>query len=483
VTRDPELFDAVIFGGSVLDGSGADPVRADVGINGDRISAIGDLSEANAGSRIDASGRMVAPGFIDVHTHDDRAVLSSPDMPAKVSQGVTTVITGNCGVSLAPLAGRDPPPPLNLLGNQDWFRFATVREYVDEVAAKPPALNLAMLAGHSTLRAGVMDELDRPATAAEIQRMEERLEEALCAGCIGMSTGLAYPPAIHAPTEEIVSLARRVAAHGGIYTTHMRNERDGVVDSVRETLDIGERANVPVVISHHKCSGRENWGLTRQTLPLIAAARKRQAVNLDVYPYTASSTVLMADWVEGAEKVLVTWSGPHPELAGRDFAGIRNEWGCSTGEAVDRLQPAGAIYYQMDEADLRRILAFEDAMIGSDGLPHDTHPHPRLWGTFPRVLGHYARDEKLFSLAQAVRRMTTVPAAVFGLKGRGSIRTGGFADLVVFDADEIIDAASFESPIRPSPGIALVMVNGRAVWRAGAPSGERPGRILGREAA
>ncbi|HEX9584348.1 MAG TPA: amidohydrolase family protein, partial [Gammaproteobacteria bacterium] len=206
-------------------------------------------------------------------------------------------------------------------------------------------------------------------------------------------------------------------------------------------------------------------------------------VNLDVYPYTASSTVLMADWVEGAEKVLVTWSGPHPELAGRDFAGIRNEWGCSTGEAVDRLQPAGAIYYQMDEADLRRILAFEDAMIGSDGLPHDTHPHPRLWGTFPRVLGHYARDEKLFSLAQAVRRMTTVPAAVFGLKGRGSIRTGGFADLVVFDADEIIDAASFESPIRPSPGIALVMVNGRAVWRAGAASGERPGRILGREAA
>jgi N-acyl-D-amino-acid deacylase len=483
VTRDPELFDAVIFGGSVLDGSGADPVRADVGINGDRISAIGDLSEANAGSRIDASGRMVAPGFIDVHTHDDRAVLSSPDMPAKVSQGVTTVITGNCGVSLAPLAGRDPPPPLNLLGNQDWFRFATVREYVDEVAAKPPALNLAMLAGHSTLRAGVMDELDRPATAAEIQRMEERLEEALCAGCIGMSTGLAYPPAIHAPTEEIVSLARRVAAHGGIYTTHMRNERDGVVDSVRETLDLGERANVPVVISHHKCSGRENWGLTRQTLPLIAAARKRQTVNLDVYPYTASSTVLMADWVEGAEKVLVTWSGPHPELAGRDFAGIRNEWGCSTGEAVDRLQPAGAIYYQMDEADLRRILAFEDAMIGSDGLPHDTHPHPRLWGTFPRVLGHYARDEKLFSLAQAVRRMTTVPAAVFGLKGRGSIRTGGFADLVVFDAGAIIDAASFESPIRPSPGITLVMVNGHAVWRAGAPSGERPGRVLGREAA
>lgn len=483
MTGDGELFDTIIAGGSVLDGSGAEPVGADVGIRGDRISALGDLSAANARSRIDASGMMVAPGFIDVHTHDDRAVLSAPDMSPKASQGVTTVITGNCGVSLAPLVDRAPPPPLNLLGDKSWFRYATVREYADEVTAKPPALNLAMLAGHSTLRAGIMDQLDRPATAAEIHRMEERLEEALSAGCIGMSTGLAYPPAIHAPTDEIVRLARRVAAHGGIYTTHMRNERGGVVDSVRETLDIGERANVPVVISHHKCSGRENWGLTRQTLPLIAEARKRQSVNLDVYPYTASSTVLMADWVEGAEKVLVTWSEPHPEFAGRDFAEIRNQWGCSTEEAVDRLLPAGAIYYQMDEADLRRILAFDDAMIGSDGLPHDTHPHPRLWGTFPRVLGHYARDQRLFSLAQAVRRMTAVPAAVFGLKDRGSIRKGGFADLAVFDAGAIIDAASFEAPIRPSPGIILVMVNGHAVWRGGAPSGARPGRILRREAA
>jgi len=482
LSHNENSFDLVISGGTILDGSGGDAIQADVGVTGDRVSALGDLSAAEAGARIDASQRIVAPGFIDAHTHDDRAVLSTPEMAPKVSQGITTVITGNCGVSLAPLVDRDPPPPLNLLGDRDWFRYSSMREYADHVRAEPAAVNMAMLAGHSTLRAGVMDSLDRPASAAEIDRMGERLDEALEAGCIGMSTGLAYPPAIHAPTDEVVELAKRVAAHGGIYTTHMRDERGGVVESVRESIEIGERANLPVVISHHKCSGRENWGLTRETLPLIAEARKRRAINLDVYPYTASSTVLLADWVEGAEKVLVTWSVPHPECAGRDFAAIRDEWGCGTGEAVDRLLPAGAIYYQMDEADLRRVLAFDDAMIGSDGLPHDTFPHPRLWGTFPRVLGHYARDEKLFPLEQAVRRMTSVPAAVFGLADRGTVRVGGFADLVIFDPQAVIDTATLENPMQPASGITRVMVNGQTVWTDGQTTDARPGRILLRSA-
>jgi len=475
-------FDVVVAGGTILDGTGAKGVKGDIGISGDRIAAMGDLSKAKASSRIDASGRIVAPGFIDAHTHDDRAVLSTPQMAPKVSQGVTTVVTGNCGVSLAPLVDRDPPPPLNLLGDRSWFRYDSMREYVDEVRGQPPAVNMAMLVGHSTLRAGAMHSLDRPASAIEIDRMTQRLDEALDAGCIGMSTGLAYPPAINAPTDEVVQLATCVARHGGIYTTHMRNERDGVVDSVRETLEIGKRANVPVVISHHKCSGRENFGLTKKTLPLIAEARKRQQVNLDVYPYTASSTVLLADWVGGAEKVLVTWSEPHPECAGRVFEDIRREWGVSVEEAAERLQPAGAIYYQMDEADLRRVLAFEDAMIGSDGLPHDTHPHPRLWGTFPRVLGHYVREEKLFPLEQAVRRMTSVPAAVFGLKDRGALRQGAYADLVIFDPEAVIDAATFESPTLMAPGIDRVMVNGRPVWQEGASTDARPGRVLSRAA-
>jgi N-acyl-D-amino-acid deacylase len=406
--------------------------------------------------------------------------MATPDMTPKLSQGVTTVVTGNCGISLAPLTKRAPVPPLNLLGGQEFFRYASMREYMAEVEAAPPAINLAPLVGHTTLRAATMDKFDRPASNKELDAMGALLDEALDAGCIGMSTGLAYAPAFAAPTDEIVALAERLQPGGGVFTTHMRNEGERVVESVEETLEIGRRAKVPVVISHHKCCGRKNYGLVKKTLAAIAKARSQQTVDLDVYPYTASSTVLIAASVAASERVLVTWSTPHPECAGRDFADIRAEWGVDVDEAIARLQPAGAIYYQMDEADLRRVLAFDDAMIGSDGLPHDVFPHPRLWGTFPRVLGHYSRDQGLFSLEQAVRRMTAVPARVFGLSDRGMVREGAFADLVVLDAGAIIDSATFEFPTRPATGIREVIVNGSPVWRAAAWTGERPGRVLRR---
>lgn len=473
--------DVLIAGGSVIDGTGAERVRADVAIVGDRIAAVGDLQILEAKTKVDARDRIVAPGFIDTHTHDDRAVLSSPDMTPKISQGVTTVVAGNCGISLAPLMDRDPPPPLNLLGNREWYRFPSVENYAATVEANPPALNIALLVGHSTLRVGVMDDLERPATTSEIDRMGALLEGSLEAGCIGMSTGLAYPTAIAAPTEEVIALAERLVPYDAIYTTHMRNEHDHVVESVNETLEIGQRAGVRVVISHHKSCGRRNWGRTQETLALIEAARQNQNVNLDVYPYTASSTVLLQKWVEVSERVVVTWSESHPELAGRDFADIRREWGCSTKEAIERLLPAGAIYYQMHEDDLRRVLSFPDTMIGSDGLPHDVFPHPRLWGTFPRVLGRYSRELELFPPEEAVRRMTSVPASVFGLNDRGVIREGAFADLVVFDADGVIDKADFTDPRRPAVGIELVMVNGQPVWREAAWTGERPGQLLRRQ--
>ena len=477
--------DLLIHSGDVIDGTGAARAHLDVAVTGDRIVAVGDHLDlrVDATTKIDASGLVVAPGFIDAHTHDDRAVLSGPDMTPKVSQGVTSVVTGNCGASLAPFAGREPPPPMNLLGDASWYRFPTMRGYMAAVEASPPALNLAPLVGHTALRAAAMDDVYRAATTAEITHMEALLDEALEAGCIGMSTGLAYPPAVQAPTGEVVALAGRLAAHGGIYTTHMRDEGAGVLDSIRETLEIGERAGVPVVISHHKCSGRESWGLSRKTLAAIARARAKQSVDLDVYPYVASSTVLLTDWIAGAERVLVTWSAPHPECKGRDFEGIRSEWGCGVEEAVERLSPAGAIYFKMDEEDLQRILRFRDAMIGSDGLPHDTFPHPRLWGTFPRVLGHYSRELGLFSLEEAVHRMTGVPARVFGLTGRGAVRDGAFADLVLFDPEQVADEADFSAPTRPARGIYQVIVNGKQVWRGGEWTGAKPGRILRRDRA
>lgn len=472
--------DLLVEGAWVIDGTGSERRRADIAITGKRIVGLGNSQNWQPTTRIDASDRVVAPGFIDAHTHDDRAVISSPDMTPKISQGVTTVIAGNCGVSLAPLADHDPPPPLNLLGNREWYRFASYEDYAETIEAHPPALNIATLVGHSTLRVGVMDDLARAATPAEIDRMGKRLEQSLSMGCIGMSTGLAYPPAHAAPTDEIVALAERLVSYDGVYTTHMRDERDGVVASVAETLEIGRRARVRVVISHHKACARRNWGRTKETLALISAAQKQQSVNLDVYPYIASSTVLLRDFIESSEKVLLAWSEPHPEFAGHDFADIKREWDCTTEEAITRLLPAGAIYYQMNEEDLRRVLSFHDAMIGSDGLPHDVFPHPRLWGTFPRVLGHYSRELGLFSLEEGVRRMTSVPAAVFGLKDRGTLRVGAFADLVVFDPDRIIDKADFSQPKQPSAGIELVLVNGKPVWRDAAWTGERPGQLLRR---
>lgn len=474
--------DRMVVGGQVIDGSGAARVRADVAIADGRIAAVGDLKGWRAEERIDAHGLIVAPGFIDVHTHDDRLLLAEPAMTPKVSQGVTTVVVGNCGVSLAPLVlAGDPPPPINLLGGREDFRFPTFAAYAEALESTPAAVNALALAGHSSLRATVMDDLGRAASGDEIERMGAMLDEAMAAGCAGLSAGLAYPTAAAAPTEEVAALAARVAPAGGIFTLHMRDEADGVVSSVEETLDIGRRAGVPVVISHHKCCGRANWGRSRQTLALIEAARADGLrVDLDTYPYTASSTVLLKDFAARAQRVLIAWCEPHPEMTGRDLAGIAEEWGIDADAAIDRLTPAGAIYFQMDEEDLRRILGFERTMVGSDGLPHDVKPHPRLWGTFPRVLGHYARDSGLFPLEEAVFRMTGNAARVFGLKDRGRVAAGAAADLVLFDEEAILDAATYEMPRRPAAGVVRVLVNGESVWRDGAATGRRPGRLLRR---
>jgi N-acyl-D-amino-acid deacylase len=472
-------YDLVLRGGRVIDGTGAPAVTADVAIAGDRIVAVERVNVPGEAEVIDVGGLVVAPGFIDVHTHDDLALLAQPDMAPKVSQGVTTVIAGNCGVSLAPiLAERPAPPPLDFGVARSFRHFA---DYLDALDAAPAAANAACLVGHSTLRAAVMDRLDRAASEDEIAAMRKQLGEALEAGAIGLSSGLWYAPARAAPKAELVALAQELGKARGIYTTHMRDEGDRVLESLEESFAVGQEASVPVVISHHKVTGTQNFGRTNETLPRIAAAIARQPVGLDAYPYVASSTVLLQENVSRAAKTLVTRSKPHPEMAGRALHEIAAEWGVSEAEAAERLQPAGALYFMMSEEDVRRVLAFEHTMIGSDGLPMDPHPHPRLWGTFARVLGHYSRDVKLFPLEEAVRRMTGLPASRFGLAGRGRLAPGAYADIVVFDPDTIIDRASFAAPTTPAAGVHLVLVNGQAVWREGGSTGARPGRALRRQ--
>jgi N-acyl-D-amino-acid deacylase len=472
-------YDLVLRGGTVIDGTGAPRIKADVGIDDDRIATVGDIPPGAGAREEDVTGLIVAPGFIDAHTHDDRLLLSDPTVACKASQGVTTVVTGNCGVSLAPLdLSGPPPPPLDLISPLAEGFFAEFSDYLSALDKDPPAINALCQVGHSSLRAGAMDSLDRPATDSEVKTMRGRLEKALEAGAIGFSTGLAYAPSFAAPTEEVIKLAKAVNASGGIHTTHMRDESEGVIGSLDETFHIGREAGVPIVISHMKCSGHASHGRSPEALAHINAALPGQSIAMDVYPYAASSTILDIDFIEGAETVLITWSKGMPEMAGRNLFEVADEMGLSVDDTIAALRPAGAVYFSMLEDDVRRFLASPSAMIGSDGLPHDEVPHPRLWGTFPRVLGHYARDEGLFSLEDAVRKMTSLPASRFGLGDRGIVQGGAVADLVVFDADTIIDSATFADPKQPARGIHLVMVGGREVWKDGAATGARPGRAI-----
>lgn len=473
-------YDLVICNGDVIDGTGAPRVRADLGVRGDRIVAVGNLSTAQAARRFDAAGRVVAPGFIDVHTHDDNGLLDRPDMFYKTSQGVTSVVVGNCGISLAPytLTGDRPQPPLDLLGSK--FEFPSMASFFDRLDAEPPAVNAAALCGHTTLRLGAMDTVDRPASDDEIDAMRDRLAEALDAGAIGLSTGLAYAPAMPAPTREVLRLAELLGPAGAIYTTHLRYEEERILGAMEEAFRIGRESGAAVVLSHHKVAGEANFGRTRETLPVIEETRRTQKLDLDVYPYHASSTVISLDRVRACKRVLITWSEPFPEQAGRELTEIATDFGCSREEAAERLQPGGAIYFSMDEADVRRVIAFPHSMIASDGLPNDRHPHPRLWGTFPRVLGRYSRELGLITLEDAVHRMTGLPAGVFGLRGRGVLKTGAFADITIFDPDTVIDRADFADPAAPAAGIDAVFVNGEAVMRDGSATGARPGKALRR---
>ena len=481
--RTARPFDLLIRGGTVIDGTRQPRFDADIGIRDGMIAAIGDLAGEPARLTLEAGGKIVAPGFIDSHTHDDHAVLSTPDMVFKISQGVTTVVTGNCGISLAPLKPDLPRPmPQSLLGQAGDAPppFAQFSDYLAALRRAPASVNVAPMVGHTTLRLMTMASLDRAATVDEIAAMRGLLVEALDAGAIGVSTGTFYPPAAAAPTEEVIEVCRPITGTGAVYATHMRNEADGCVEALNESFAIGRALNAPVVISHHKLVGEANFGKSAVTLPLIGAAMTCQCVALDCYPYTASSTMLHTDETKLRVRVLIAASEPHPEQVGRDLTDIAAEWQISRLEAARRLQPASAIYFGMDEGDVRNILAFEETMVGSDGLPGGTKPHPRLWGTFPRVLGHYSRDVGLFPLETAVWKMSGLTAKNYGLVNRGTIAVGQHADVVVFDAATVIDKATYDTPTEPAEGIEAVIVNGALTWHRGAHSGARHGQVITR---
>jgi N-acyl-D-amino-acid deacylase len=473
--------DLLIRNTSIIDGTGSAAVRGDIAILDGYIAAIGTELAFRAASEIHADGLTLAPGFIDVHTHDDISVVCTPEMLPKLSQGVTTVITGNCGISAAPVSLRgEPPDPMNLLGDAPAFRYPTFRSYVDAVNDATPAVNVAALVGHTALRNNHMDSLDRVATDDEVAAMREQLEQALDAGALGLSTGLAYLSAIAASTEEIMALAEPLAAAGAIYTTHMRSETETILDAMAEAFTIGRHSRVPVIISHLKCAGVANWERSGEVLATLEAARETQFAGCDCYPYAAGSSTLDLRQVDPRVPIMITWSTPHPEVVGQNLEAIAQGWGLSQIEAARRLQPGGAIYHSISEQDMRHILAHPATMIGSDGLPNDPRPHPRLWGTFPRVLGRYCREEKLFPLVTAVQKMTGMPARRFQLHDRGLIREGHAADLVLFDPATIEDRATYGDSIRCAEGIAAVWVNGVLAYKDGASTGRRAGRFLPR---
>ncbi|MFF9348941.1 amidohydrolase family protein [Streptomyces sp. NPDC014734] len=530
-------LDLLLRGGTLVDGTGAPAREADVGVADGRIAVLPAGTRAAATEILDVSGRVVAPGFIDVHTHSD-ALAAPRDAAAEpvddlrlapLLQGVTTEICGNCGTSLFPSLPERLPDLAEHL--RVTFGLGPVRPAVDFdafAAGQDPASrhnHIASLVGHGTLRAGVMGFEDRPPRPDELDAMCALLDRALRQGAAGLSTGLIYPPGTYAATEEIVALARVAARRGKPYVTHLRDEMSQVESALEEALEIAARSGAALQVSHHKTAGRHAWGATLRTLPRLERARAEGLdVWCDVYPYTAGSTVLhamlppwaseggvgallerlrrtevrdriradivtgVAGWENtvgngGWDLIAVAAARSRPDTEGRRVADLAAERGVHPVDYVCDLLLAERgevtiISHSMREDDVRRVLAGPLSMIGSDGVPKPGRPHPRWAGSFARVLGHYARDQGLLPLERAVHKMSGLPARRFGLAGRGRVRDGAVADLVVFDPDTVLDRATFDRPLLAPEGVGTVVVAGRVAVRDGRPTRVRAGEVV-----
>jgi N-acyl-D-aspartate/D-glutamate deacylase len=535
-----KTFDILIKDGTVYDGSGSEPYTADIGIKGDRISlivrrsAIGAHEECVTGRRtIHAKQLVVAPGFIDTHGHSEFALLADPRAEGKISQGITTEINGNCGLSAAPLFGealKQREADLSEYGIRE--RWSTFSEYFALLKQRTPSVNYCTLTGHGNLRACAAGYEDRKLSESDLTMMRTLLTESIDEGSIGISTGLIYPPGIYADTEELIALCRvlnHVDPNGScIYTSHMRSEGDRLIESIEETIRVAKESGIKVHISHLKTSGERNWHKIDHALSLIATARDEgYRVTGDRYPYTAASTDLdtvLPSWTYegGAEEELRRLQNretqfrireeilsEHPEkgywerIVVTSVISERNRWmegknvlhiaSLENSDPVatvlriliDEKLRVGAIFSSMSEENLRRILSLPYVMIGTDslarsfdGLTCRGKPHPRGFGSFPRFLGRFAFDTLQMDVSEAIRKITLLPALTFGISDRGIIREGAYADITIFDSQRVLDRATYEEPFLRSEGIYYVIVNGvTAIWE-GRYTGLRAGRIL-----
>lgn len=463
--------DTLIRNVNLVDGSGTKPFKADVFISRGTIRAVEQTLTQSPNSKVfEGRGLTLCPGFIDTHAHDDIHLITDPSMLPKLSQGVTTVIVGNCGISAAPFLLKESqsvPEPLNLLGDAEVFCYPTFSKYVQAVNNARPSVNVAALVGHTALRSNHMERMDRAATDTEIAAMRKQLREALDQGALGLSTGLAYANAHQAPISEVQTLVEELSSTRGVYATHLRTEADGIIEAIDEALVTAGNAKVPLIISHLKCAGKNNWGRAQEVLDHLEQARSVQPVGWDCYPYTASSTVLDLKQVTDDFDIRITWSKSHTNVQNALLSDVARKWKLSTMDAAKKLQPAGAIYHNMKEEDMHTFLLNPATMIGSDGVPHDPHPHPRLWGTFPRILAKFCREEKALELTDAVYKMSRLPAKRFGLSDRGLIHPGYAADLVLFDPEKICDVADYKNSQKAAMGIEAVWVNGELSYNKG----------------